>query len=34
MAVELGVSLDEYYWVDQKVSEATLLSLEDLTIAS
>jgi RNA polymerase sigma factor for flagellar operon FliA len=34
MATELGVSLDEYYCVDQKVSEATLLSLEDLTIAS
>jgi len=34
MATELGVSLDEYYRVDQKVSEATLLSLEDLTIAS
>jgi RNA polymerase sigma factor for flagellar operon FliA len=34
MARELGVSLDEYYRVDQKVSDATLLSLEDLTIAS
>ena len=34
MATELGVSLEEYYRVDQKVSEATLLSLEDLTIAS
>jgi RNA polymerase sigma factor FliA len=34
MAVELGVPLSEYYRVDQKVSEATLLSLEDLTPAS
>lgn len=34
MAGELGVSLDEYYRVDQKVSDATLLSLEDLSIAS
>jgi RNA polymerase sigma factor for flagellar operon FliA len=34
MAAELGVSLDEYYRVDQKVSEATLLSLEDLNVAS
>ncbi|MGE0822006.1 MAG: FliA/WhiG family RNA polymerase sigma factor [Candidatus Binatia bacterium] len=34
MAVELGVPLTEYYRVDQKVSEATLLSLEDLTPAS
>jgi RNA polymerase sigma factor FliA len=34
MASELGVALPEYYRVDQKVSEATLLSLEDLTLAS
>jgi RNA polymerase sigma factor for flagellar operon FliA len=34
MAKELGVSLDEYYRVDQKVSDATLLSLEDLSAAS
>lgn len=34
MANELGVSLDEYYRVDQKVSDATLLSLEDLSVAS
>ena len=34
MARELGVSLDEYYRVDQKVSDATLLSLEDLGAAS
>ena len=34
MASELGVALTEYYRVDQKVSEASLLSLEDLTSAS
>lgn len=34
MAGELGVSLDEYYRVDQKVSDSTLLSLEDLSVAS
>lgn len=34
MAKELGVPLDEYYRVDQKVSDATLLSLEDLSAAS
>jgi RNA polymerase sigma factor for flagellar operon FliA len=34
MAKELGVSLDEYYRVDQKVSDSTLLSLEDLSAAS
>jgi RNA polymerase sigma factor for flagellar operon FliA len=34
MAKELGVSLDEYYRVDQKVNDATLLSLEDLNVAS
>jgi len=34
MALELGVPLTEYYRVDQKVSDAALLSLEDLTPAS
>ena len=34
MAKELGVSLEEYYRVDQKVSDSTLLSLEDLNSAS
>ncbi len=34
MAGELNVPLDEYYRVEQKVSEAALLSLEDLSIAS
>src|SRR4030095_9386923 len=34
MASELGVALPEYYRVDQKVSEATLFSLENLTPAS
>ena len=34
MASELDVALPEYYRADQKVSEATLLSLEDLTLAS
>ncbi|MBI3758039.1 MAG: FliA/WhiG family RNA polymerase sigma factor [Deltaproteobacteria bacterium] len=34
MASELGVSLEEYYRVDQKVSDSTLLSLEDLNVAS
>ena len=34
MARELGVPLTEYYRVDQKVSDAVLLSLEDLTPAS
>ena len=34
MALELGVELNEYYRVDQKVSEASLVSLEDLTSAS
>jgi RNA polymerase sigma factor FliA len=34
MALELGVPLPEYYRVDQKVSDAALLSLEDLTPAS
>ena len=31
MATELGVSLDEYYRVDQKVNDSTLLSLEEVT---
>ena len=34
MAAELGVSLKEYYRVDQKVSAATMDSLEDLSVAS
>ncbi len=34
MASELGVSLEEFYRVDQKVSDSTLLSLEDLNVAS
>lgn len=34
MASELGVELTEYYRVDQKVSEASLVSLEDITSAS
>jgi RNA polymerase sigma factor for flagellar operon FliA len=34
MAEELGVSLTEYYRVDQKVSDAALLSLEDLSVVS
>jgi RNA polymerase sigma factor for flagellar operon FliA len=34
MAEELGVSLAEYYRVDQKVSDAALLSLEDLSLVS
>jgi RNA polymerase sigma factor for flagellar operon FliA len=34
MAGELGVPLTEYYRVDQKVNDATLLSLEDLNVAS
>ena len=34
MASELGVELTEYYRVDQKVSEAALVSLEDITSAS
>ncbi|MGH9428716.1 MAG: FliA/WhiG family RNA polymerase sigma factor, partial [Terriglobia bacterium] len=34
MAAELEVSLDEYYRVHQKVSEAALLSLEDLATTS
>jgi RNA polymerase sigma factor FliA len=34
MASELGVALPEYYRADQKVSQATLLSLEELPLAS
>lgn len=34
MAEELQVPLDEYYRIEQKVSEAALLSLEDLSISS
>lgn len=34
MAGELNVPLDEYYRIEQKVSEAALLSLEDLSITS
>lgn len=34
MAGELNIPLDEYYRVEQKVSEATLLSLEDLSVTS
>jgi RNA polymerase sigma factor for flagellar operon FliA len=34
MAIELGVSLKQYYRVDQKLNEATLLSLDDLSLAS
>jgi RNA polymerase sigma factor for flagellar operon FliA len=34
IAAELGVSLQQYYRVDQKISEATLLSLDGLTLAS
>ena len=34
MAAELGVSLRQYYRVDQKLNEAMLLSLDDLSIAS
>ncbi len=34
MAGELQVPLDEYYRIEQKVSEAALLSLEDLSVSS
>jgi len=34
IATELGVSLQQYYRVDQKISEATLLSLDGLSLAS
>ena len=34
MAAELGVSLRQYYRVDQKLNEAMLLSLDDLSVAS
>lgn len=34
LAAELEISLEEYYRIDQKVSEATLLKLEDLSLKS
>ncbi|MBI4522654.1 MAG: FliA/WhiG family RNA polymerase sigma factor [Deltaproteobacteria bacterium] len=34
MADELGISLDEYYRMDRKVREATLLSLDELSMGS
>jgi RNA polymerase sigma factor for flagellar operon FliA len=34
MALELGVSLKRYYRVDQKLNEAMLLSLDDLSLTS
>ncbi len=34
MAEALGISLEEFYRVEQKVSESTLLSLEDLSLVS
>jgi RNA polymerase sigma factor for flagellar operon FliA len=34
MAGELNVPLEEYYRIEQKVSDATLLSLEDLSVTS
>ena len=34
MAGELNIPLEEYYRIEQKVSEAALLSLEDLSISS
>jgi len=34
MATELEISLDNYYRVDQQLNDATLLSLEDLSVAS
>jgi RNA polymerase sigma factor for flagellar operon FliA len=34
MAAELEISLDNYYRVDQQLNDATLLSLEDLSVAS
>src|SRR5207253_6714261 len=34
MAAELGVSLGQYYQVDQKLNEAMLLSLDDVSLAS
>ncbi len=34
IAGELNISLDEYYRMDQKVREATLLSLEELSLGS
>jgi len=34
IAAELGVSLKQYYRVDQKINEATLLSLDDISLAA
>ena len=34
LAAELKISLEEYYRIDQKVSESTMLNLEDLPINS
>lgn len=34
MAKELDISLDNYYRVDQQINDATLISLEDLSVAS
>jgi RNA polymerase sigma factor for flagellar operon FliA len=34
IAMELGIPLESYFRLDQQVNEATLLSLEDLSIAS
>lgn len=34
MAKELEISLDNYYRVDQQINDATLISLEDLSVAS
>ncbi|MCS6924380.1 MAG: FliA/WhiG family RNA polymerase sigma factor [Candidatus Binatia bacterium] len=34
IAAELGISLQEYYRIDQKVSEGAILSLEDLAMTS
>lgn len=34
MARELAIELEEYYRIEQKVSEAALLSLEDISVAS
>lgn len=33
MAAELGVPLERYYYVDQRVSEAVVMSVEDPTMA-
>lgn len=34
IAAELGISLQEYYRIDQQISEGAILSLEDLAITS